>query len=83
MKKKYIFIVLTVKILIARKNMCHEKNLNCGIVNDIIKNYKNMASSSKYWDIKFFWFHIINTINADRNMKTPAKFILWAHNTYW
>jgi len=82
-KKVYFYGIDCQDINIARKNMCHEKNLNCDIVNDIIKNYKNMASSSKYWDIRdSFWFHIINMINADSKMKTPAKFILWAHNSH-
>jgi len=78
-KKVYFYGIDCQNIEIANQNICYDKNINCKIVQKIIKNYHHMKNSNDYWNQRDkFWLTIINHIKKERN----SKFILWAHNSH-
>tara|TARA_Y100000389_G_C17419492_1_gene495828 strand:- start:15 stop:1067 length:1053 start_codon:yes stop_codon:yes gene_type:complete len=78
-KKVFFYGIDCQDIELAKENLCHEKTLNCSIVQQIIQNYSKMKHSSNYWNIRdTFWYHVIKMIQHHKK----SKFILWAHNSH-
>ena len=78
-KKVFFYGIDCQDIELAEQNLCHDKTLNCSIVQDIIKNYAHMKKSTSYWNVRdTFWHHVIQKIQRHKQ----SKFALWAHNSH-
>ena len=78
-KKVFFYGVDCQNVELAKENVCHEKNINCSLVKEIIENYNKMNQSKNYWNMRDkFWLHIIHQLKKQRE----SKFVLWAHNSH-
>jgi len=77
-RKVFFYGIDCQNVELAKENLCHDKTINCKIVQKIIENYPHM-NKSNYWNKRdSFWFYVMELMKKQRQ----SKFVLWAHNSH-